>query len=135
MAAPPPNLSPSNVKLKWGPIELIATGISYSRTASGEIDFTNINSTILEDPAYTDRKVLKKRVEFGVVDLGELSVEFFGPGGFDDTYVGMKKILNVTGNNVSTFPLGVPAYLVAISVQAAAGEMVRGNCTFRLSAA
>ena len=139
----------SGVTLSWGTTQIIATAISYNRQALGEIDLTSMESAVINDPNNTNRKLIKKSVEFGVIDHGELSVEFFGPGGFNDTHIGTKRTLSLSGSGtgfsvapggigiigsaVENGPNGVEAFLTACSVQASAGELVRGTCTFRLS--
>jgi hypothetical protein len=91
-----------------------------------------MESKTQDDKNNTNRRVVRKSVEFAVVDLGEVNMEFVGPGGFNDSYIGMKSQLSITGSAAANFPTQ-QAFLTALSVQASAGELVRGNCTFRLS--
>jgi hypothetical protein len=121
----------AGIKIKWGTTEIIATNISYSRQAQSEVDMTSMESTVEVDSENTDRKRVRKSVEFVVMDHGEVTIEFASPCDFNDTHIGLKKTLTVTG--ALNFPTGKQAFLTAISVQAAAGDLVRGNCTFRLS--
>lgn len=146
----PKAVAAQGIKITWGTTEIIATSVSYNRQAQGEIDITSMESSVLTDQENTNRRTVKKSIEFAVVDHGELNLEFVGPGGFNETHIGLKKKLvitgsgsgisistgsgvQVTGNPAENFPTGVQAFLTAISVQASAGELVRGNCTFRLS--
>jgi hypothetical protein len=138
------------MRIRWGTTEIIATNISYSRQAQAEVDMTSMESRVELDPENTGRRRVRKSIEFAVMDHGELTIEFVGPGGFNDTHVGLKKTLTVTGTGTGVtnaggggltvtgsaaqnFPNNVKAFLTAISVQAAAGDLVRGNCTFRIS--
>lgn len=146
----PEAVAAQGITIKWGTTEIIATSVSYNRQAQGEIDITSMESAVLTDKDNTNRRTVKKSIEFAVVDHGELNVEFVGPGGFNDTHIGLKKKIAITasgtgfsisgsgerttlGSPAENFPNDKYAFLTAISVQASAGELVRGNCTFRLS--
>jgi hypothetical protein len=118
------------ITITWNGFTIIATSVSYNRQAQGEVDITSMESTVQTDKNNSNRRVVRKSVEFAVVDLGEVNIEFVGPGGFNDTFIGMKSELSITG--AANFPVH-QAFLTALSVQASAGELVRGNCTFRLS--
>jgi hypothetical protein len=121
------------IDITWNDFTITATSVSYNRQAQGEVDITSMESTTQTDRKNSKRMVVRKSVEFAVVDLGEVSMEFVGPGGFNDTFIGMKSKLAITGSAAANFPNDVQAFLTALSVQASAGELVRGNCTFRLS--
>ena len=123
----------SGITIKWGTTAIIATNISYSRQAQSEVDMTSMESKVEIDSANTGRRRVRKSVEFVVMDHGEVTIEFASPCDFNDTHIGLKKMLTVTGTAALNFPTGKQAFLTAISVQAAAGDLVRGNCTFRLS--
>jgi hypothetical protein len=133
MPAWPKETAAQGITITWNGFTIIATSVSYSRQAPGEVDITSMESTVLTDKSNSNRRVVKKSVEFAVVDLGEVNIEFVGPGGFNDSYIGMKSQLSITGSAAANFPMGQQAFLTALSVQASAGELVRGNCTFRLS--
>lgn len=120
------------ITITWNSFTIVATSVSYNRQAQGEVDITSMESKTQDDKNNTNRKVVRKSVEFAVVDLGEVNMEFVGPGGFNDTFIGMKSQLSITGSAAANFPTQ-QAFLTALSVQASAGELVRGNCTFRLS--
>lgn len=104
--------------------------MQYSRSASGEIDMTHMDSEMFTDPQNSTRKLLKKSTTFGIIDPGELTIEFFGPGGFNENAIGQKALLSVVG--VDNSP-SCQAILTQISTQVAAGELLKGNCTFRLT--
>ena len=121
-------LSSQGITLKWGTTEIGVTRMSYSGSSSGEVDITSMSSTLVTDPANSDHKLIKKAVDFCIIDLGEVSCDFFGPAGFNIDLLGSKKELSVAGLSLSS-----QAFLTAISHEVVVGELVRGSCTFRLS--
>jgi hypothetical protein len=129
----PKETAAQGITITWNDFKIIATSVSYNRQAQGEVDITSMESTTQTDKNNSNRMVVRKSVEFAVVDLGEVSMEFVGPGGFNDTFIGMKSQISISGSAAANFPTGKQAFLTALSVQASAGELVRGNCTFRLS--
>lgn len=128
---PPSYPTASGITLTWGSTTISATSISYSRSAPSEIDVTSMSSAVYADPENSSRKMVHKSVEYGVIDHGELTVEFFGPGRFGPTSIGQKKMLTVAG--LDNAPSGIFAFLTSLSVQGKAGELITGTCTFRLS--
>lgn len=118
------------VTLKWAGEEIIVTSLSYSRSASAEVDVTGMDSTAYTDPKNSNNKRVVKEVEFGIIEPGELQCEFVGPSTFDESKIGCKGTLSVGGldNAVSG-----NAYLTNVQIQARAGESVTGSCTFRLA--
>lgn len=104
--------------------------MQYSRSASGEIDLTHMGSEMVTDPQNSGRKLLKKSTSFGIIDPGELTIEFYGPGGFDENAIGQKATLSIAGVDKSP---SCQAILTQISTQIAAGDLVKGNCTFKLT--
>ena len=121
-------LSSQGITINWGTTVIGVTRMSYSGSAAAEVDITSMNSTYVTDPNFSDRKLMKKVVDFGVIDLGELSCDFFGPSGFGTDLIGTQRDLSVTNLNFSS-----PAFLTAISTEVVVGELVRGSCTFKLS--
>jgi hypothetical protein len=121
-------LSSQGITLDWGSTKIGVTRMSYSGSAAGEIDITSMNSTYVTDPNYSDHKLMKKDVDFSVIDLGELSCDFFGPCGFGIDLLGTQRTLSVSSLNLSS-----PAFLTAISHEVVVGELVRGSCSFKLS--
>ena len=121
-------LSSQGITLSWGTTNIGVTRMSYSGSAAGEIDITSLSSTFVTDPGFSNHKLIKKDVDYSVIDLGELSCDFFGPCGFGINLLGTQRTLSVSGLSLSS-----PAFLTAISHEVAVGELVRGSCTFKLS--
>ena len=121
-------LSSQGITLSWGTTTIGVTRMSYSGSSAGEVDITSMSSTVVTDPNNTDHRLVKKDIDFSVIDLGELSCDFFGPAGFGIDVLGTKNSLSVSGLNLSS-----PAFLTAISHEVVVGELVRGSCTFKLS--
>ena len=121
-------LSSQGITAQWGTTVIGVTRMSYSGSAAGEIDITSMSSTYIADPNFSNHKLIKRDVDYSVIDLGELNCEFFGPGGFNIDLLGTQRTLTVAGIDLSS-----PAFLTAISSEVVAGELVRGTCTFKLS--
>lgn len=122
-------LSSQGITLTWGTTEIGVTRLSYSGSAAAEIDITSLDqSTYVTDPNFSNHKLMKKSVDYGVIDLGEVSCDFFGPAGFNIDLLGTQRSLSVSGLSLSS-----PAFLTAISHEVVVGELVRGSCTFKLS--
>lgn len=122
--------SSHGITLSWGTTNIGVTSMQYSRSAAAEIDTTGFTNTINQDPDNTDRKYIVRSVDYAVVDPGELSCEFYGPGGFNENFLGIKRVLSLTG--LTTGP-STQAVLTQISTQLAVGDLIKGSCTFRLS--
>lgn len=126
------------ITLQWGDHIIGVTGMQYSRSAAGEIDITSMSSTIYPDSSNTSRALVRKSIDYSVVDMGELSCEFFGTGSLDETHIGCLKDLSVVGlastdgGDVRTLT-AIKAYLTQVSTQIVAGDLVKGSCTFKLS--
>lgn len=119
------------INVTWGTTTITITSLSYSRSAESEVDVTAMDSYLVSDTENTDRPPrLMKEVEYTIVDPGELQCEFIGPGDFGDEAPGLMKTLAVTG---LTNCNGGRAILKSMSVQAKAGELITGSCTFRLT--
>lgn len=121
-------LSSQGITLKWGTTEIGVTRMSYSGSSAGEVDITSMNSTMITDSNNTDHKLLKKEIDYSIIDLGEVTCDFFGPPGFNIDLLGTRNNLSVSGLNLSA-----PAFLTGISSEVVVGELVRGTCTFKLS--
>jgi hypothetical protein len=128
MAAHTTELSSQGIVLHWGSADIGVTRLSYSGSSAGEIDITSMGSTSVTDPNFSNHKLMKKSVDYSVIDLGEISCDFFGPCGFDIDDLGTQRSLSVDGLNLTS-----PAFLTAMSTEVVAGELVRGSCTFKLS--
>lgn len=121
-------LSSQGITLSWGDTEFGVTSMRWSGSAASEIDITSMGSETVADEDYSTHVLVKKAIDFAVIDLGELSCEFFGPGGFTTDQIGSQKTLTVNGTNLSA-----PAFLTGMSQEIVAGELVKGSCTFKLS--
>lgn len=121
-------LSSQGITVLWGTTTIGVTRMSYSGSAAGEIDITSMSSLYLEDPNFSNRKLVKKDVDYSVIDLGELNCEYFGPGGFSTDLLGTQRTLAVEGLGLSS-----QAFLTEVSAEVVAGDLVRGSCTFKLS--
>lgn len=121
-------LSSQGIVLNWGTTAIGVTRMSFSGSAAGEVDITSMNSTVVTDDNNTDHRLIKKEIDYSIIDLGEVSCDFFGPVGFNVDLLGTKNTLSVNGLNLNS-----PAFLSAISSEVVVGELVRGSCTFKLS--
>lgn len=119
------------ILLKWGTTEIGVVSMEYNRSSPVVIDITGMDAELVTDSQNTQHKLVKKSFDCCEIDLGELTCEFYGPGGFDERLVGCKRDLTVT--NVSHAPSATKAFLTRISTQIAAGDLIKGNCTFKLS--
>jgi hypothetical protein len=119
------------ITVRWGGVNIVVTGIRYNRSAAGEVDVTGIRSFAWTDAANSDNRRVVKEVEYSVIDPGEVECDFVGPSTFDESWVGNRRLLTISG--LDNAPSGVQAYLTNLSIQARAGELVTGSCTFRLS--
>jgi hypothetical protein len=126
-----PNVAHSQgIDLSWGTTVIRVTSFSYSRSAQNEVDVTGMSSPAYIDPNNTNNKRSVKEVEYGLIDPGEVQCEFVGPSTFNLSSIGCKAPMSITG--LSNAP-SQQAYLTNISIQAKAGELVTGSCTFRLT--
>jgi hypothetical protein len=119
------------ITLRWGTTGIGVTRMQYNKSAAAEIDTTGMNATVYQDANNTSRKFVRKSVDYAVVDLGELSCDFYGRGGFDESQVGGRNAISIDG--LTAFQ-SQQAYLTQISTEVVAGDLIRGSCTFRLSA-
>jgi hypothetical protein len=129
--------------MSWGILTLPVQSIQYSGSAAGEIDVTSVSSTaygdpsIVSDPEWSTRKLIKKSVDFAVVDKGEVSCDFFaqtadlGALHHAESYVGIRKVLTLAMG--STFVVTHNAFLTNFQYQLGVGDNIRGNCTFKLT--
>lgn len=92
------------------------------------------------DPNDTERKIVRRQVDYGVRDLGEVSLDFVANtsvNGFS-RLIGTRKAFSFTSSSSSPgiggYSLTSPyAYLTSFSIQAQVGDFVRGSLTFKLS--
>lgn len=98
-----------------------------------------MNAVVDSDPNNTNRKIVRRQVDFGVRDVGEVSFDFVA----DTTSVGLEGLIatrrsvsfsSVSSGGVGAFTLSSPhAFLTSVSYQAQVGDLVRGSLTFKLS--
>lgn len=125
-------LSSHDLECTWGTTSFRVTSLQYSRSASAEVDVTGMDSTAIADPNWSDRRLVFKSTEYGVVDPGEVQLEFIANAGamLLSNRIGHKDNLSF-GN--AGFSVAVNAILTQFSSQMQVGEFVRGNCTFKLT--
>jgi hypothetical protein len=104
--------------------------MQYNRAAASEIDITGMGATVYQDPQNTNRKFVRRNVDFTVVDMGELNCDFYGPGEFNESHVGLRRQLSIVGG-VGNSP-SCEAFLTQISTEIVAGDLIKGSCTFKL---
>lgn len=92
------------------------------------------------DPNDTNRKIVRRQVDYGVRDLGEVSLEFVANASVNSfsNLIGTRRSFEYvsTSNSpgVAGYRLYSPfAYLTSFSVQAQVGDFIRGSATFKLS--
>lgn len=124
-------VSSQGITLQWGSHVIGVTRLSYSKSASEEIDISSFLSNHYTDPGNSDRRVLIKDVDYAVQDKGEITCDFFGPGNFGWQDVGMMK--NIYINGLAGYGNLGNAYLTQCSTEVVAGDLVRGTCTFKLT--
>lgn len=116
----------------WGATSFAPTSLQHSTSASGEIDITGMDSSVLTDQNWSSRKLVYKSTEYSVVDPGEVQMEFIANADaillVND--IGRKRELSF-GND--SFTVTWNAILTQFSTQMQIGEYVRGNCTFKLT--
>jgi len=118
----------------WGVTAFNVTSLQYNASTSGEIDITGMDASVLSDPNWSSRKLVYKSVEYGVVDPGEVQIEFFANASavLLSNSIGAKRLLSFSGEGES-FSVSFNAILTQFSVQMQLGEYVKGNCTFKLT--
>ena len=121
----------TGIDVTWGIHVLTVTSVSYSRAAAAEIDVTNLGSLYYGDPNNTDHKMVVKEIDFGMIELGEVQCEFFGASTFSESHIGTRAAISIT--NMANAPGGTQAYLTSLSINAKAGELISGSCTFKVS--
>ena len=135
-------VSSQGVRLRFGLTandEIDVISISTTASAEGEIDITGMNAHTLQDNANTGNKVVIREVDYGVIDLGEIQVEFFGPSATAG-WLGMKRQVSIVGGGAGATPqlnttFGKVTYGIVtnVSTQIVAGDLVKGTLTLRLS--
>lgn len=124
----------AGVVMRWGTTQINALSLQVSYGAEGEIDMTGINAAaVVTDPLNSQHKLVAKSVDYSIIDIGELSCEYLGPGQFNTTLIGSKRPLTITIAGSTAFSWISQAFLTRNDHQMQAGDLVRGSCTFRFS--
>jgi hypothetical protein len=129
---------PSTVRLFWGSIELQVTGMQYSRSAAAEVDITSMGvvggsaDTVVQDDFDSGHVMVIKSIDYGVLDPGSLSIDYYDVGQLTEAHVGMKRQLVVAGSPEDTAPTRL-AFLAELGSQYKSGEFVVGNATFKFT--
>lgn len=130
--------APSTVSLSWGSIELQVTGMQYSRSAAAEVDITSMGvvggsaDTVVVDNFDSGHAMVVKSIDYGVIDPGSLSIDYYDVGQLNESHVGMKRPLTVVGSPEDTAPARL-AFLAELGSQYKAGEFVMGSATFKFT--
>jgi hypothetical protein len=92
------------------------------------------------DPNMTDRKIVRRQVDYGVRDLGEVSVDFVAGTAVSNfnRLIGTRRSLNFAtsggSSGVQGYNITSPyAFLTSFSIQAQVGDFIRGSLTLKLS--
>ena len=134
-------VSSQGIRLRFGTTvndEIEVISISTTSSAEGEIDITGTNATVLSDGANTGNKVVIREIDYGLIDLGEIQVEFFGPAGAA-SWLGMKRQVSFQGGGTDSTPKlnsgtrTTYGIVTNLSTQIVAGDLVKGTLTLRLS--
>ena len=120
----------------WGGIALGGlVSVERSGSAAGEVDTTSTISPIVTQAS--GKKIVAKTVRFGVVDYGELSIEFFTQGvTLNKDYLGDERTLTISKTGTACDPLvftSSKAALASMSYQAQVGGLIKGSAKFKLS--
>lgn len=124
----------AGVALKWGTTQINPVSLQVSYGAEGEVDMTGMNAAaVVTDPLNSQHKLVAKSVDYSIIDIGELSCEYLGPGQFNTTLVGTKRPLTISIARQTGFSWSSQAFLTRNDHQMQAGDLVRGSCTFKFS--
>jgi len=132
-------ITPHGAVCTWGTTRLNIQSLRFSASAPAEIDITGMQAIVDTDPNYSNRKIVRRQVDYGVRDLGEVTVEFIANTSVLglDRFIGTRRQLIFTstaGGGAGYLTVTSPfAFLTAASLQAQVGDLVRGNLTFKLS--
>lgn len=130
-----PHGSPTATKgleCTWAGFTFEVKSLSYSRSAAAEIDITCMGSAVETDSNNSTRKLVVKSVEYGIVDPGEVQLEFVTnvTGLTLSGFIGRKSELKF---NTDEFEVASQAVLTQFSSQMQVGEFVTCNCTFKFT--
>jgi hypothetical protein len=88
--------------------------------------------TVMEDEFDTGHRLVVKSIDYGVLDPGQLSIEYFDNGQLGEEHVGKKRKLVVTGSPEDSAPNRF-AFLTELGSQYKVGEFVVSTATFKFS--
>ena len=127
-------LASQGISCTWGLTSFAVTSLQYSASASAEMDVTGMDAGVVADPNWSDRKLVYKSTEYGVVDPGEVQIEFFAnvSAMLLANEIGRKRLLSFSDEN-NAISVTWNAILTQFSAQMQLGEYVKGNCTFKLT--
>jgi hypothetical protein len=132
--------TPHGAVCTWGTTGLAVQSLRFSCAAPAEIDITGMDAVVDTDPNMTDRKIVRRQVDYGVRDLGEVSVDFVAGTAVDNfsRLIGTRRPLNFKTSGgisgVQGYSLTSPyAFLTSFSIQAQVGDYIRGSLTLKLS--
>lgn len=135
MAEPFPS---AEVTLSWGSIQLDVTSVQYSQSAAAEVDITSMGvvgglaDTVIEDEEDDRHRLVVKSIDYGVLDPGQISIEYFDLGQLREEHVGKKRRLVVVGSPEDSAPQRF-AFLTDRGSQYKVGEFVMATATFKFS--
>lgn len=132
-------LTPHGASCKWGTTQLSIQSLRVSYSAPAEIDITGMGAIVDSDPSQTSRKIVRRQVDYGVRDLGEVSLDFYAGTAVNNfgALIGTRRSLafsSTASTSVAGYSVTSPyAYLTSFSVQGSVGDFIRGSLTFKLS--
>ena len=132
--------TPHGAVCTWGNTRLNVQSVRASYSAPSEIDITGMQAIVDSDPNDTNRKIVRRQVDYGVRDLGEVSLDFVANTSVTNfsRLIGTRGLFEFKSSSnspgVGGYSLTSPfAYLTSFSIQAQVGDFVRGSATFKLS--
>jgi hypothetical protein len=132
--------TPHGAVCTWGDTRLNVQSVRASYSAPSEIDITGMKAIVDSDPNDTNRKIVRRQVDYGVRDLGEVSLEFVANTSVSNfsNLIGTRRSFSFVSSSgsldVAGYSLTSPfAYLTSFSIQAQVGDFIRGSATFKLS--
>jgi len=135
MALLSPHGSPTaskGLECTWAGFMLNVKSLSYSRSASAEVDITCMDSSAQTDEKNSTRRLTVKSVDYGIIDPGEVQLEFLtGANGLTlSSLIGRKSELKF---KTDEFEVASQAILTQFSMQMQVGEFITCNCTFKFT--
>lgn len=135
MALLSPHGSPtatSGLACTWAGFTFAVRSLSYSRSASAEVDITCMDSSAETDASNSTRRLTVKSVEYGIIDPGEVQLEFQT----NATGLGLRNLIGRKSElkfKTDEFEVASQAILTQFSMQMQVGEFITCNCTFKFT--